>query len=147
MSSLADLSQDPLPPRVVLYDGTCGFCDASVQQLLSLDRDRKLRYAALQSRTGALLRERFHELLEDVDSLILVDGSPGRERLALYSDAVIGIAALLPAPWSLARHLAIIPRPVRDAAYRFIARHRLRILGKRDSCRLPRPDERELFLP
>jgi len=41
----------------------------------------------------------------------------------------------------------MVPMPIRDSVYRFVAARRYRMFGKRDSCRLPTPDERELFLP
>ena len=47
----------PAPP-VLLYDGTCALCDASVRALLALDRGQRFRFAALESRVaGELLRD------------------------------------------------------------------------------------------
>lgn len=131
----------------MLYDGTCGFCDASIQWLLAHDRGRRLRYAALQSETGRALTARFSERLEGVDSLVVVDGRPAREAVHVYSNAVIAIASVLPFPWALGRHLGVVPARLRDALYRFVARHRLRIRGRLASCRIPSPGERALFLP
>lgn len=40
----------------------------------------------------------------------------------------------------------VIPRGLRDAAYRFVARNRYRWFGHRDTCRLPTPAERARFV-
>jgi predicted DCC family thiol-disulfide oxidoreductase YuxK len=43
--------------------------------------------------------------------------------------------------------LRLIPRPIRKRGYDFVARHRYRWFGKKETCRLPTPDERARFLP
>lgn len=117
---------------IVLFDGLCAFCDGLVGYLLRVDRRRRLLFASLQSEAGRALLDR-HGVGADVDSVVLIrDG-----RALVRSDAALGIASELGAPWSLARILRVIPRPVRDWAYRVFARHRYRLFGKLDSCRLP----------
>ncbi len=41
----------------------------------------------------------------------------------------------------------ILPRSFRDWLYKVIAGRRYRWFGKKDSCRLPTPEERAVFLP
>ena len=48
--------------------------------------------------------------------------------------------------WRLAGLLRLVPRFIRDAVYDWIARNRYGWFGKRDSCRLPSPEERAVFL-
>jgi len=36
--------------------------------------------------------------------------------------------------------------PLRDVVYRVIARNRVRWFGRRDTCRIPTPDEASQFL-
>ncbi|MFN7143631.1 MAG: thiol-disulfide oxidoreductase DCC family protein, partial [Myxococcota bacterium] len=57
---------------IVLYDGLCGFCDASVQWLLKRDKDAKFRFAALQGETAAQILARHPELPKGLDSIVLV---------------------------------------------------------------------------
>lgn len=152
MSSPPPSPPPPSPPLLVLYDGLCGFCDASVQWLLDHDRDRRLRYAPLQGETARAILARHPEIPPDLDSIILVEPIPGEpldgrtERLRWHSDAIARIAAELPAPWRLGAWMRLIPRPVRDLGYRFVARIRYRIWGRKESCRIPSPQERALFL-
>jgi predicted DCC family thiol-disulfide oxidoreductase YuxK len=40
----------------------------------------------------------------------------------------------------------LVPRPLRDLVYRWIARNRYRWFGKKETCRLPNAEERARFL-
>jgi predicted DCC family thiol-disulfide oxidoreductase YuxK len=52
----------------------------------------------------------------------------------------------LPAPWRWLRALAVIPRPLRDGAYRWIARNRYRLMGRREVCMVPTQALRARFV-
>lgn len=140
---------------VVLFDGTCRFCDRTVQFVLDHERDHVLRFAPIQSDViktflrQALGESRALELQRDVagdgrdpDTLVVVDG----ERVFTYSDAALRIARHLKAPWRWVGVLAIVPRVVRDVGYRWFARHRYRWFGRMDTCRVPSADVRSRFL-
>ncbi len=73
-------------------------------------------------------------------------GTPA-ETLHTRSAAVAVVLAELPGPWPFAaRLLRLIPRPLRDLAYRVIARSRYRIWGRLAACPLPKPEQRSRFL-
>ncbi|MEO1009336.1 MAG: thiol-disulfide oxidoreductase DCC family protein [Planctomycetota bacterium] len=128
-------------PPIVLFDGICGLCNGLVDFLLRKDRHGRLRYAALQSDAGAHLLERTG-VPPEADTIVVVRGG----RALLRSDAVLAIARELGPPWSLAGVLRVIPRPIRDLAYRVIARNRYRVFGTRDTCRRPTEAERSRIL-
>lgn len=134
--------------RLVLYDGQCGFCDATVQWLLDKDREGKLHFAPLDGPTAAGVRARHPRMPTGLDSLVYVEvDRSGRERVYWYSRAVFAICGQLPLPWRLARALLVIPQFLSDLGYRMFARIRYRIWGRLDACRIPRPEERARFLP
>lgn len=136
-------ASDPDPPLpLLLYDGACGLCARSVQFVLAREREPRLRFAALQSELGGAVLAR-HGLEADLSTLVLVDEAG---RAHVRSDAALRIAAGLRRPWSWARVLRVVPRFLRDGAYRLVARHRLALFGDASSCRLPRPGEAERFL-
>src|SRR3954465_11264908 len=112
---------------LLLFDGTCGFCAQSVQFVLQREhRRRTLRFASLQSRIGAEVRAQ-HPELEGVDSVIWVEpaGGSGADRVFVRSVAVFHVLKYLGGVWRVVAWLGtIIPRPVRDAVYDFIARNR-----------------------
>jgi predicted DCC family thiol-disulfide oxidoreductase YuxK len=132
---------------VLLYDGTCGFCAGSVQLVLRHDRRGTLRFAALQGAFGTAVRSRHPELAR-VDSVVWLEPARnGREeRVLVRSDAALRVARYLGGWFQLARLAALLPRPLRDAGYDLVARHRHRLLADGPSCLLPPPAVRERFL-
>lgn len=135
--------------QLVLYDGTCGLCDRSVQLLLRLDRRGVLSYAPLQGTTAATLAAAGRlptGQVGRIDSLVFVrDAGSARETVLLRSEAVL--AALAAAGrYRLAALLRAVPRRLRDGAYNFVARHRYAWFGRADACRLPPPEVRARFL-
>ena len=130
------------PHPVVLFDGVCNLCNGSVQFILKRDPRGRFRFASLQSEAGRSLMAE-HGLDPDVlSSVVLVeDGRAWQE-----SSAALRIARHLPGGWKLLRVFTVIPRPLRDAVYRWIARNRYRWFGKTETCWLPTPELRERFL-
>ena len=137
------------PPHLVLYDGTCGLCDRSVQWLLRHDPAGTFCYAPLQGETAATVRQRHPEIPAAVDSMVLVPNYDTEAEAAhLRSDAVCRILQYLGGPWRLLGSVGLaVPRPLRDAVYRFIARIRYRVFGTVAACGLPDPETRRRFLP
>ncbi|MBK9384811.1 MAG: DUF393 domain-containing protein [Planctomycetes bacterium] len=122
-SALAELAGKDL----VLYDGDCGLCDRSVRFLLARDRRHRLRFASLQSPWApwALARRGLPPTREDSMHVLVGVGTPA-ERLLLRSSAALHLAGAIGLPWALLRIFWIVPRPLRDLAYRFVARNRKR---------------------
>ena len=131
-----DTSQDQATHPIILFDGLCAFCDGTVQLLLRLDRRERLRFAPLQSEAATELL-RHYDVPDSIDSIVVVHGDEAR----VESDAAIAICRLLGFPWSLAVVFKLVPRPIRDGLYRFIARHRYRLVGRREACRMPEPGQ------
>lgn len=143
---------------VVLFDGTCNFCDGAVHFMVDRahgERGKKLKFAALQSAPGTALLEgstdpEHAKLLRmgitgdgDPDSVVLVEDG----RVFSHSAAAVRIARYLDWPWSWGAVFWLVPRPIRDAVYRWIARNRYKWFGKTDACRVPTPELRARFLP
>jgi predicted DCC family thiol-disulfide oxidoreductase YuxK len=129
-------------PAVIVFDGLCNLCTSSVQFILQHEREPHFKFASLQSAGGASLLAANGLAPGDVDSFVLIEDGRSYTR----SDAAIRVARALPAPWSLAAALFIIPRPIRDWAYRIIARNRYHWFGRRATCMVPSPGDRERFL-
>ena len=127
---------------ILFYDGACGLCDRSVRWIMQRDRAQRIRFAPLQGKTYADLGHT--DKPDDLSTIVaLIDG-----ELLTRSDAALAIGRELGGLWKLLARLAsIVPRPVRDACYRLIARHRLRFFGGPEACRLPNSGERERLLP
>jgi predicted DCC family thiol-disulfide oxidoreductase YuxK len=136
-----------LPPRLVLFDGVCGFCDAAIRWLLARDPAGRLAFAPLQGETAAALRARHPEIPTRLESLALVESKAGSSRLYLRSEAVFRIFAQLAGPWRWLAWLRWLPRGLSDFAYRAFASRRYRWFGQLAECRIPDPGLRARFLP
>ncbi len=120
----------PASIPVVLYDGYCPLCSASVRFVIKYDRRKVFRFAALQSETGRqLLREVFTEK-QIPDSIVYIDKGKAYTR----SDALLGILRRLGSPWKFLWFLRYIPPFIRDGLYNIVAKLRYRLFGRRDSC-------------
>lgn len=130
---------------VVLYDGVCGLCNGFVRFALARDRRGALMFAPLDSEFGRAVIAR-HPALRGRDSIVYVDRARG-EVVATRSDAVLRIARDFGLGWRvLARVYGLMPRPVRDAMYDFIARRRYAWFGRYDVCPVPAPEHRARFI-
>lgn len=128
---------------VVLFDGTCGLCDATVQFLIARDSRRFLRFAPLESPVGRQLLAAHGLPVEATPgSMVYIEGG----RALTRSSAALAVARRLDGAWPLLAAFRVVPASVRDVVYRFIARNRYRWFGKLDACRIPDASQRERFL-
>jgi predicted DCC family thiol-disulfide oxidoreductase YuxK len=134
------MSVDDRP--IVLFDALCLLCSANARFILRHDRRRNFRLASMQSEAGAALYRRFGIDPEDPETLILVDG----DRALRDSDAILAIWSGLGWPWRAAAIARIIPAALRDRLYRWVARNRYRLFGRRETCWLPDPELADRFL-
>jgi len=126
---------------IVFYDGVCGLCSRIVDIILSSDKKHRLLFAPLQGETS--LSYGIHNGDVEPETIkVLVKG-------VLYekSDAVLIICKVLGMPYVLLCIFVLLPRNFRDALYSYIAARRYSWFGKKESCRLPTPEERSYFLP
>lgn len=144
----------PRPPEpdgpIIFFDGVCGLCDRFVDFVIARDRKGVFRFAPLQGETAAARfgsqgpqRSQGSHSTDAPSTVLLAEGPVLKAR----SDATLRILARLGGPWRLAGLLLLIPRTLRDGAYDFVAARRYRWFGKKESCRMPTPEERGRFLP
>jgi predicted DCC family thiol-disulfide oxidoreductase YuxK len=127
---------------ILLFDGVCNLCNASVQWVLLHDRKGIFRFAALQSEAGqALLRA--HGLPTDQlnSAVLLAEG-----RVWLRSDASLELLRRLGGPWRLLSALRYLPRWLRHPVYDWVARNRYRWFGRQTQCFVPRKEWQERFI-
>ena len=128
----------------MLYDGLCGLCSRAVRFIARHDGRARFRFAALQSDVAQALLVGAGDLPRLLpDSVILVEAG-GAVRVE--SDAALRIVAGLDGPVRHLARLRVVPRPLRDAVYRLVARTRYRIFGRYEVCEIPAPWLRERFL-
>lgn len=129
--------------RVLFFDGYCSLCNGFVDWMIRRDHSGKLTFASLQGKTAKAMLP--PERLTDGDPetvLYLRDGE-------IYERSTAVLMALndLGGVWPLTSIFFIIPTPLRNLGYRFIASIRYKVFGKRETCRMPTAAERERLLP
>jgi predicted DCC family thiol-disulfide oxidoreductase YuxK len=127
---------------IVLFDGTCGFCEGSVRFIARRDPAGYFRFAPSQWPQAQAALQAHGVTREAARSLVLIEGG----QVYLRSAASLRIAARLTAPWRYAGVLLWVPRPLRDGVYRVIAAIRHRLAGQSNACDLPPPELRGRLL-
>jgi predicted DCC family thiol-disulfide oxidoreductase YuxK len=120
---------------IVLFDGTCAFCEGAVTFIAARDPSGYFRFGASQSPQADAILAEYGLSRDSARSIILIEDG----RAYLRSTASLRIAARLTAPWSLARVFLLVPVPVRDAVYRVVAAVRHRLAGRSNACEVPPP--------
>jgi predicted DCC family thiol-disulfide oxidoreductase YuxK len=129
-------------PPLLLFDGVCNLCSASVQWIIKRDAREIFRFASLQSETGLDRLKKFNLPANSLDSVVLID----KGKCYTHADAALHVARLLGGPWRLLLVFCAVPRPLRNRVYNWIANNRYRWFGKKDQCWLPTPDLRKRFV-
>ncbi|MEW6319706.1 MAG: DCC1-like thiol-disulfide oxidoreductase family protein [Acidobacteriota bacterium] len=123
---------------VILFDGTCAFCEGAVKFIAARDPAGYFRFGASQNDAGRRLLAAHRLTRESARSLVLIEGG----QVYLRSTASLRIARHLTWPWRLAATLLVVPAPLRDAVYRVVAAVRHRLAGASDACEVPPPEIR-----
>ena len=122
---------------VILFDGTCAFCEGSVRFIATRDSGY-FKFGASQTPEARGLLEQHHVDRQAARSIILIEDG----QVYLRSTAALRIARRLRAPWKFAAAFLWVPLPIRDAVYRVIAAVRQRLAGESNACEVPPPEIR-----
>lgn len=127
---------------VIVFDAMCVLCSSHAQFVLRHDRAGRFLLASMQSEAGAAIYRSFGIDPADPDTLVVVAGG-----IALRdSDAILAIWHGLGWPWRVAATLGIVPKALRDPVYRWVARRRYRLFGRREACWMPDETQRSRIL-
>jgi predicted DCC family thiol-disulfide oxidoreductase YuxK len=126
---------------VVLFDGTCAFCERSIR-FIALRDNGYFKFGASQNPAGRALLARFGTDREAARSIILIEN----DQLYLRSEAVLRIVRHLSAPWKYASVFLWVPLVLRDPVYRIVAAIRHRIAGSSNACEVPPPEIRSRLI-
>mgnify|MGYP006198300205 CR=1 FL=1 len=131
-----------LGKSVILFDGVCNLCNASIDFVISRDKKNRFLVGALQEEAGKTLLSQFEVNPEYLDSLVLIE----ENQIYFRSTAALRIAKKLPGLWPLLYGLIVLPPFLRDGIYDWIGRNRYRWFGKKNTCRMPTEAEKAKFL-
>ncbi|XP_073135101.1 uncharacterized protein [Henckelia pumila] len=120
-----------LQPRVVVYDGVCHLCHR-VKWIIQADKDKKIKFCCLQSKAAEPYMRVSGVDRDDVLRRILFVEGPGLYHQG--STAGLRVLSYLPFPYSALSSLLIVPTPLRDVVYDYVAKRRYDWFGKDDDC-------------
>jgi len=129
-------------PPIIFFDGVCNLCNWFVQFVIRHDKRGIFKFASLQSDYAASLPALSDKVGNSLSTVVLQDG----DRYYFKSAAALRIARMLGFPFSLAYVFIILPVPLRDAIYDWVANNRYAWFGKLDACWLPTPELKSRFL-
>lgn len=127
---------------ILLFDGVCTMCNHLVTFVIRRDPQGKFRFASLQSVTGQRLLQQVKLPTANLNTFVLIEGN----RYYTKSTAALHLFKKLGYLWGLLYLLMIVPRPLRDMVYHWVARNRYKWFGIKDQCMMPTPDIKERFL-
>jgi predicted DCC family thiol-disulfide oxidoreductase YuxK len=127
---------------IILFDGVCNLCNSAVDFVIRRDKNDRFKFGALQdNETKSILKD--YKINQDyLDSIILIRG----DEVFYKSKAALEISKNLSGLWPAWYVFTIVPAIIRDPIYDWIARNRYRWFGKKETCRLPTPEEKSKFL-
>ena len=127
---------------ILLFDGYCNFCNAWVRLIVRRDTAKNILFTPLQSSVGRKMLEEHKIDVNYTESLVFFE----EERFSVSSTAALRIYSYLNGWERHLKILTVLPRPLRDAVYRFFAKYRYKWFGRREQCMVPTTELRERFL-
>ena len=128
--------------RLVIFDGVCNLCNGTVQFLIRRDRGKRFLFATYQSEAGRNILQQHGFLPTEISTVVYVkNGIPYAQ-----SRAILEIFRDLGCCWNLLYILIAIPPIIRDFIYRYIAKNRYNLFGRRESCMVPDSEIMDRFL-
>jgi predicted DCC family thiol-disulfide oxidoreductase YuxK len=133
---------EPTADKIVLFDGLCNLCSASVRFIVKRDHRSALKFASLQSGAGRKLCLEHGIDPDDMQTFVVV--TPG--GALVRSDAAIEVACQFRGLWRCLVVLKFVPKFLRDWGYSIVAKNRYRFFGRHDTCMIPTPELRARFI-
>lgn len=128
--------------RIVIFDGVCNFCNGAVNFIINRDPQGLYKFTPMQSDYAKSLMDKYGIRNVGVDTFLLIkDG-----ECFIWTEAALEIANELSGMWYLCKVFKVVPRVLRDSAYRAFARNRYTLFGKTNKCMVPTQAYRERFV-
>ena len=127
---------------LIIFDGVCNYCCGVVNFIIKRDPRSIFRFSPFQSEAAERILGKFNYPAASLDSFVLIEDG----KLYTKSEAGLRVQKLLGGINSLLYAFIVVPAPLRDAVYDFIARNRYRWFGKKEECMIPDPGIRSRFL-
>jgi predicted DCC family thiol-disulfide oxidoreductase YuxK len=138
-----DIDELPRDKKIVLFDGICNLCEASVQYIIKRDKKDLFRFVPIQSELGQNIIKHIGIINSSIDSIVFYE--PGKAYY-LKAEAVLTIVISFGGIYSFWKLFLLIPKSILNTVYDYIARNRYAWYGKKDNCMIPTPEIMAKFL-
>lgn len=128
--------------RLILFDGLCNWCNAWVNVTIAHDPSGQFKFGTLQSEQAQRILRDLDLSATDYQTFLLLEGG----LVYTKSTAALRVIRQLSWWWPLYHVCVLVPAPLRDVIYDFVARHRYRWMGRAATCRVPTQVERDRFV-
>ena len=126
--------------KVIFFDGYCGLCNGFVDFMIKIDKEGQFKFSPLQSEYAKSNLDP-SDILDLKSVVVLIDGKSYRKAEGVFK-ALTSIGGV----WRMAAILNSFPNSILNFGYELVAENRYRLFGKRDTCRLPTPEEKSRFI-
>ena len=137
------ISNLPKNKQLILFDGVCNLCNASVLYVIKHDKGNRFMFAPLQSKIGQQVIGSFNVDTSNTDSILLYSKQNG---ISTKSSAALRIAKHLGFPRNLMTVFFVVPPFLRNWVYDYVAKNRYKWYGKKEACMIPTPELSAKFL-
>lgn len=128
--------------NIILFDGVCVLCSAWANFMIQHDPQYQFKLVSAQSKLGQQLLSTYQLPTDHFETMVLLE----QGQLYTESTAFLRIIQRVDFPYSILKYGKVIPKAVRDFAYRRIALNRYRLFGKTDQCYRVTPEVQQHFL-
>lgn len=125
---------------IIFFDGICILCNKWVQWVLKRDKKKRFKFSSLQSEFSQNFIS--DPKIRATDSIVFYHEG----RFSVKSKAVLGMLSRMGFPYNLTAIFKLIPGFISDKVYDWVAAHRYKWFGKRDSCMIPQEPVKDRFL-
>lgn len=136
------LDQNQYDYGLVVYDGFCFLCSGTVRFLLKIDRKKRLKFTTIRLQEEKATSDKNSGSSAPSTVIFIIN-----QKIYSESEAIIRIFDKVGGVWKSANLFNVIPKKMRDSLYRYIARHRYKVFGKKNQCEVPPAKYADRFVP
>ena len=127
---------------IILFDGVCNLCNASVNFIIKHDTTKQFLFASLQSDATKEILLQHTVKKTHLNSIVLIE----KGKVYYKSTAILRILKQLKKGIHLLYFFIIIPLFIRDWIYTLVANNRYKWFGRKNKCMIPTSDFQDRFL-
>ncbi|CAG9331621.1 unnamed protein product [Blepharisma stoltei] len=117
--------------RIILYDGVCNLCNSFVDFAQNRSPRNFFTFIPYQESQDLLLQ--YPQIPRDMSSMAYIEN----DTIYLYSDSTLKVCSYLSYPAYFLSWSRVLPKCIRDPAYRFVGRNRYKWFG---TCQCSKSD-------